>query len=122
MIVRAGSSYDRAPPSSAGEVWNVLDAKADGLKIARENLYRVGVKIVEGVIREWEQGPKLGVGDGLVTEEYVGDILGTLGGKPAFGLGSAFGGKGANGTKGGVEGMYYMGMKVKAIAVEVLKE
>lgn len=61
----------------------------NGFDIALENIYRAGLPIVRGIVDEWDCEMKAGV----KTDNYVGDIFGSLGGEPDFGLGSITNGK-----------------------------
>ena len=62
----------------------------NGLHIALDNLYTTGVAIIEGIMHSWDCRFK----DGVKPTNYIGDILGSLGGTPDFGPGSLTGGVG----------------------------
>lgn len=84
IIMRTGSDMDRQYPGESvttNEWW----AKQGGYAPALKNLYLAGVKIVEGILSEWNMTFEAGV----TAPNYVGDILGTLGGTPNFGPGPA---------------------------------
>lgn len=66
----------------------VLDQ--NGFHIALDNLYSTGVEIVNGILRSWDCRFK----EGVAPTNYIGDIFGSLGGKPDFGPGSVTGGEG----------------------------
>uniref|UniRef100_A0A8H7TQ62 Purine nucleoside permease n=1 Tax=Bionectria ochroleuca TaxID=29856 RepID=A0A8H7TQ62_BIOOC len=74
----------------------VLDQ--NGFEIAIENIYRAGMLIVHGIIVGWDET----FDKGIPAKNYIGDILGSLGGQPDFGLGSITGGRGV--SLGGVDG------------------
>lgn len=79
IVMRSASDFDRQfEGQSASD--NLL-GDTPGYDIALTNLYLVGVKVVEGIVEEWEETFEKGV----EAENYVGDILGSLGGKPDFG-------------------------------------
>lgn len=67
----------------------VLDQ--NGFHIAIDNLFSSGVEIVNGILRGWDCTFKKGV----APTNYIGDILGSLGGEPDFGPGSVMGASGA---------------------------
>jgi hypothetical protein len=60
----------------------------NGFGIAVSNIFNTGIEVVKGVLGGWDCTYKAGV----KPNNYVGDIFGTLGGKPDFGPGSIFGG------------------------------
>lgn len=63
----------------------------NGFEIAIANLYLTGVEIVRGILKDWN----CTYAAGIKPTNYVGDILGSLGGYPDFGLGGHFSGRGA---------------------------
>lgn len=69
----------------------------NGFDIAIENTYRAGLPIVQGILEGWDNK----FAKGIPASNYVGDILGSLGGKPDFGPGSVTGEKGAAPGGGG---------------------
>jgi hypothetical protein len=89
-----GSDFDRPPPSiSAFQHLRIVDQ--GGFNIAIQNIYLAGIKIVEGILNEWDSKYH----DGIKPTNYIGDILGTLGGEPDFGSkGSWFNGTGFSPT------------------------
>ncbi|KAL7620569.1 hypothetical protein AAE478_009564 [Parahypoxylon ruwenzoriense] len=91
IAMRAGSDFDRPPPStSAFQHLRLLDQ--NGFGIAIENLYLAGVEIVKGIVFQWDT-----IYDkGIKPTNYIGDIIGTLGGEPNFGPGSLFNGIGVS--------------------------
>ncbi|CAH0000115.1 unnamed protein product [Clonostachys byssicola] len=97
ILMRTGSNFDRPPPGVTDwEHLAVLDQ--NGFDIAIENIYRAGMLIVHGIIVGWDET----FDKGIPAKNYIGDILGSLGGQPDFGLGSITGGRGV--SLGGVDG------------------
>ncbi|KAL0061563.1 hypothetical protein AAF712_011589 [Marasmius tenuissimus] len=89
IIMRTASDFDRPPPGQASA--DGLDLSiSGGFPPSITNLYLAGVKVVEGIVREWDDRFKTGI----KPTNYVGDIFGSLGGTPDFGPGSKFEGKG----------------------------
>ncbi|KAI0829555.1 putative purine nucleoside permease [Hypoxylon sp. FL0890] len=87
ILMRTGSDFDRPPPSiSAFQHLRIMDQ--NGFDIAIQNIYLAGVEIVKGIVTDWNSTYH----DGIKPTNYIGDILGTLGGEPDFGSGSWFGG------------------------------
>ncbi|KAI9809659.1 MAG: hypothetical protein M1825_000091 [Sarcosagium campestre] len=81
IIMRAASNFDRQYPSQTA-AQSLLFSNSGGFAIANKNLYLGGVKIVQGIIKEWDSKFK----KGIASPNYVGDLLGSLGGTPDFGL------------------------------------
>lgn len=98
-MTRAGSNFDRPPPGVSD--WEHLAlAEQNGFDIAIDNIYNVGIAIVRGLLDGWE----CTFSRGVETDNYVGDIFGSLGGYPDFGPGSLTGGaRRAGGTIRGDE-------------------
>ncbi|KAI1452016.1 putative purine nucleoside permease [Annulohypoxylon moriforme] len=89
ILMRSGSDFDRPPPSiSAFQHLRLIDE--NGFDIAVQNLYLAGIEIVKGILVGWDSTYH----KGIKPSNYVGDIIGTLGGEPDFGSGSLFGGVG----------------------------
>lgn len=65
-------------------------SEQNGFDIAVENIYRAGMPIVRGILDGWDCAELKG---GVETDNYIGDIFGSLGGDPDFGLGSITDGK-----------------------------
>jgi purine nucleoside permease len=93
IVMRTASDFDRPPPnvSAADNLFNGQDAGYDPAII---NIYRAGIKVVEGIVANWESTFK----SGIEPQNYVGDNIGSLGGKPNYGLGSEFDGEPAPST------------------------
>ncbi len=85
IIMRTASDFDR-PYAGEADTFNLFYANQGGFDPAIQNIYLAGVKVVEGILRGW--GPLFE--KGINATNYVGDIFGTLGGKPDFGPGSMF--------------------------------
>ncbi|KAI9370826.1 purine nucleoside permease [Aspergillus egyptiacus] len=81
IIMRSASDFDRPYPGQTA-LSNMLQTETQGgFEVAVENLYRAGVRVVLGILEEWEERFEKGVKAG----NYIGDSFGTLGGKPDFG-------------------------------------
>lgn len=52
-------------------------------------MYRAGIEIVKGIVADWNSS----FYHGIAPTNYIGDIWGSLGGHPDFGLGSITGGR-----------------------------
>jgi len=89
IVMRSASDFDRPP--EGGSAADNLFAPTVGFPPALLNLRIAGVKVVQGIIDGWAATFERGI----EPSNYIGDILGSLGGQPDFGPGSAFGGKGA---------------------------
>jgi purine nucleoside permease len=85
IIMRTASDFDR-PYAGEADTFNLFYANQGGFDPAIQNIYLAGVKVVEGILRGWEPLFEKGIN----ATNYVGDIFGTLGGKPDFGPGSMF--------------------------------
>ncbi|KAJ7250460.1 purine nucleoside permease [Mycena haematopus] len=84
IVMRSGSDFDRPP--EGGSAADNLFAPAVGFPPALLNLRLAGMKIVQGIIDEWATTFERGI----EPSNYIGDILGSLGGNPDFGPGNAF--------------------------------
>ncbi|MCJ1314312.1 hypothetical protein MMC25_007993 [Agyrium rufum] len=85
MVMRTASDFDR-PFAGEAVTENLLYATTGAFEISLTNIYRAGIKVVEGILNDWDKTYKKGV----KPTNYIGDIFGTLGGKPDFGPGSVF--------------------------------
>ena len=81
VVMRAGGDYDRPPAGMS--VVESLFRKDVGYPLALRNMYLTGVQVVKGILDNWESGFK----NVVPAENYVGDIMGSLGEKPDFGPG-----------------------------------
>ena len=57
-----------------------------GFEPAIQNIYLAGREVIAGVVNNWDKTFK----KGIKAPNYIGDIFGTLGRSPNFGLPSAF--------------------------------
>ncbi|KAJ7634841.1 purine nucleoside permease [Roridomyces roridus] len=89
IVMRSGSDFDRQYEGQAA-VANLL-GPTPGFSPSVLNLRLAGVKIIEAILDQWDST----FAKGIEPTNYVGDILGSLGGEPDFGPGSVFKGKGA---------------------------
>jgi purine nucleoside permease len=87
IIMRAASDFDR--PFVGQTVTDNLFIGCGGYPASLMNLRIAGVRVVTGIVSEWDDKFVKGV----EAASYVGDIFGSLGGHPSFGPGSVFGGK-----------------------------
>ncbi|KAK7037496.1 hypothetical protein VNI00_010988 [Paramarasmius palmivorus] len=77
IIMRTGSDFDRPFPGQSA--YEGLFADQGGFEPALVNSYRAGVKIVQGIVDGWDSR----FYQGIEASNYVGDILGSLGGQPS---------------------------------------
>lgn len=83
-----GSNFDRPPPSRTD--WEHLThTNQNGFHIAIANLYAAGIQVVRGILADWD----CTFARGVPPTNYIGDIFGSLGGRPDFGFGSITGGR-----------------------------
>ncbi len=85
IVMRTASDFDR-PYVGETDTFNLFYANQGGFDPAIQNIYLAGVKVVEGILKQWEPLFETGI----KAPNYIGDIFGTLGGKPDFGPGSMF--------------------------------
>ena len=81
IVLRTASDFDR-PYKGEADTVNLFYAEQGGFDPAIANIYLAGIKVVEGILTQWESTFK----KGIKPTNYIGDIFGTLGGKPDFGL------------------------------------
>ena len=86
IVMRTASDFDR-PYIGGSVIVNLLDEN-HGYEPALRNIYLAGVKVVEGILKEWTKRFEVGI----KPSNYIGDIFASLGGIPDFGTGSTFGG------------------------------
>lgn len=79
IIMRTGSDFDR-PYWGQEATQNLFAPETGGHGPALKNLYLAGSKVVNGIVGEWTRTFEKGV----QPNNYIGDILGTLGGTPDF--------------------------------------
>jgi len=82
IVMRSGSDFDRPPPGLTA--YDNLFTNVGAFLPSLANLYNVGSKIIAGVISEWDST----FDAGIPATNYIGDIFGSLGGKPDFGPGA----------------------------------
>ena len=85
IVMRSAANFDR--PADGGDAYTTLKANSGGFLPSVENIYRAGVKVVEGILKEWDSK----FCKGIQHTNYIGDIFGSLGGKPDFGPSEGFG-------------------------------
>ncbi|KAL9105697.1 MAG: hypothetical protein Q9227_009181 [Pyrenula ochraceoflavens] len=84
IVMRTASDFDR-PYLGSSPQQNLFYAADYGFEPAVQNIYLAGVKVVQGILDNWEHTFKNGVN----ATNYIGDIFGTLGSTPDFGQGAA---------------------------------
>ncbi|OAK94253.1 purine nucleoside permease [Phaeosphaeriaceae sp. SRC1lsM3a] len=82
IIMRTASDMDRPYPGQAATS-NLWWENQGAFRPAVRNIYLAGVKVVQGILDDWEETFEKGV----EASNYVGNILGTIGGSPDFGPG-----------------------------------
>ncbi|KAJ5086169.1 hypothetical protein N7532_010940 [Penicillium argentinense] len=83
IVMRTASDFDRPYPGSTA-THNLFESSVQGgFELALENIYRAGIEVVQGILKEWDTT----FADGVKPSNYIGDIFGTLGGTPDFGPG-----------------------------------
>ena len=85
IVMRTASDFDR-PYAGEPDTVNLFYANQGGFEPAIANIYLAGIKVVEGILQAWDETFK----KGIPASNYIGDIFGSLGGKPDFGPGSVF--------------------------------
>ncbi|MCJ1390612.1 hypothetical protein MMC18_003473 [Xylographa bjoerkii] len=85
IVMRTASDFDR-PYAGESDTVNLFYADQGGFEPAVQNIYLAGIKVVEGILANWESTFEVGV----APTNYIGDIFGSLGGTPDFGPGSVF--------------------------------
>lgn len=79
IVMRTASDFDR--PFDGGSAANNLFFGLSGFAASIINLRMAGLEVVRGIVEDWEGRFALGVRP----RNYIGDILGSLGGRPDFG-------------------------------------
>ena len=80
IVMRTASDFDRPFPGES-VLDNLFYATQGGFEPAIKNIYLAGIRVVTGIINGWDEVFEAGV----KPTNYIGDILGTLGGTPDFG-------------------------------------
>ncbi|KAL7939242.1 purine nucleoside permease domain-containing protein [Trichoderma chlorosporum] len=112
IAMRTGSNFDRPPPSRSD--WEHLThTDQNGFDIAIANLYAAGIQVVRGILADWN----CTFARGVPPANYIGDIFGSLGGRPDFGFGSITGGRKlrAAGALGGPHGANQTGTSLARV-------
>ncbi|KAG6865313.1 hypothetical protein C0991_003617 [Blastosporella zonata] len=84
IIMRTVSDFDRQFPGQSAA--DNLFTDPGGFTPSILNIHLAGVKVIQGIQKEWSTTFKQGV----KPTNYIGDILGSIGGTPDFGPGSVF--------------------------------
>ncbi|KAI0668137.1 purine nucleoside permease [Trametes maxima] len=100
IVMRTASDFDRPFPGQTA-VANLFSS-FPGFAVAIANIAAAGVPVVTGIVAQWDARFAAGV----KPRNYVGDILGSLGGTPDFGPGSVFGGQPASVARQPLQGMW----------------
>ncbi|KAJ5115515.1 hypothetical protein NUU61_001274 [Penicillium alfredii] len=82
IIMRTASDFDRPYPGSSA-AYNLFEADQGAFEPAIKNIYKAGIRVVQGILHGWKDT----FAKGVKPHNYVGDIFGTLGGHPDFGPG-----------------------------------
>ena len=85
IIMRTASDFDRPYPGASPE-FNLFYSNQGAFEPAVENIYLAGTPIIKGILSGWKKTFEKGV----KPKNYIGDVFGTLGGKPDFGPGTIF--------------------------------
>ena len=78
--MRTASDFDR-PYQGESVLQNLLFIDPGAFEPAVANIYLAGVEVVKGIVYGWRDTFERGV----QPQNYIGDILGTLGGTPNSG-------------------------------------
>ncbi|GLB44602.1 putative purine nucleoside [Lyophyllum shimeji] len=84
IIMRTASDFDREFPGQSAA--DNLFGDPGGFIPSILNLHLAGVKVIEGIINGWDRT----FARGVKPTNYIGDILGSIGGTPGFGPGNVF--------------------------------
>lgn len=85
IIMRSAADFDRPYPGLS-VIGNLFYTNQGSFLSSISNLYLAGTPVVKGILREW----KTRFEAGIKPTNYIGDIFGTLGGRPDFGPGPDF--------------------------------
>ncbi|KAF9887348.1 hypothetical protein FE257_010343 [Aspergillus nanangensis] len=80
VVMRTGSDFDRPPPG-VNALQHLVYNRQGGHGPAVRNIYQAGIEVVGGIVEGWDEV----FGKGVQAGNYVGDILGSLGGEPDYG-------------------------------------
>ncbi|CAK7897467.1 purine nucleoside permease [[Candida] anglica] len=85
VVMRTISDFARPPPSMANDTLGFFtNSSFGGISASVNNLVNAGLPFVTDVVQHWDKVYKNGTA--YKAKNYVGDIFGTLGGVPDFGL------------------------------------
>ncbi|KAI0310779.1 purine nucleoside permease [Amylostereum chailletii] len=84
IVMRTASDFDRPYAGQSAAVNLFLGLS--GFEASIANIRTAGVEVVLGIVEGWEVTFR----EGVHATNYVGDILGSIGGEPDFGPGSVF--------------------------------
>ena len=90
IIMRTASDMDRPYPGGSATA-NLWGDDQGAYPPALRNLHLAGTKIIEGIVGGWNET----FAKGVAPTNYIGNILGTIGGRPDFGPGPVAGGQAA---------------------------
>ncbi|KAG8672417.1 hypothetical protein FPOAC2_05804 [Fusarium poae] len=79
LLIRSASNFDRGHEDKPHQLPFVMDK--GGLGPSTRNLYLTALKVIEGIVKDWSTRFETGI----TPQNYIGDIFGSLGGKPGFG-------------------------------------
>lgn len=85
IIMRTASDFDRPYPGASPE-FNLFYSNQGAFEPAVQNIYLAGTPVIKGILSGWRKTFEKGV----KPKNYIGDVFGTLGGKPDFGPGTVF--------------------------------
>ena len=79
--MRTAANFDRQPPGRSVQQYKFYD-NSGGFLPSLQNILITGLPIVKEIVfNNWRNGYE----DGVEPTNYIGDIFGSLGGKPDFG-------------------------------------
>lgn len=81
IVMRTCANFDRQYDGESAAT--NLFTPSGGFLPAVNNIYLAGIKVVEGILHEWDSK----FCHGIKAPNYIGDIFASLGGKPDFGPG-----------------------------------
>lgn len=84
--MRTASDFDRQYDGQSAATNLFATDIQGGFLPAVNNIYLAGIKIVEGILHEWDSK----FSHGIKASNYIGDVLNSLGGTPDFGPGGGF--------------------------------
>ncbi|CAG8953919.1 hypothetical protein HYFRA_00010880, partial [Hymenoscyphus fraxineus] len=81
ILMRSAADFDRPYPGLSC-LENLFNSTQGAFQPSLRNLYLAGEPVVRGILREWKRFE-----GGVEAGNYVGDVWGSLGGRPEFGPG-----------------------------------